>query len=474
MKKESAKAKQKKMGKDIYEKLLYKTTHIADELPKDKKKAFDFCEDYKQFLNVSKTERETCFQTIKILKKAGYELFDETKTYKPGDKIYANNRNKSVICSTIGKKQLKEGTRLVISHIDSPRLDLKANPMYEDSEIALFKTHYYGGIRKYQWGTTPLSLHGVIYKNDGTCVNINIGEDEKDPVFCVTDLLPHLSAQQNQRTLKEGLKGEELNIVIGCLPIEDKEVKNRVKLGILMLLNEKYGITEKDFISAEIEAVPAFKAKDVGFDAGLIGAYGHDDKVCAYTSLVAEIQTKTPEFTTVCAMVDKEETGSMGTTGLEGDYLFHYLQKLCTAQKSDYINMLQNSKCMSADVNVALDPTFPDVVEKLNVAKINHGVVVTKYTGAGGKGGTNDADAEMVNYIARILDEDNVMWQTGELGKVDAGGGGTVAKYCANRNIDTIDVGVATLSMHSPFELVAKLDVYMTFKAFKAFINAKY
>ncbi len=463
------KANVKLTGKELAKKLLFETEHVADISPKTTKKAFDFCENYKAYLDAAKTERLACDATVDILKKAGYTPFDRNKKYKQGDKIYDINRGKALIITTIGKKSMSEGVRIVASHIDSPRVDLKANPLYEDSGMALFKTHYYGGIRKYQWGATPLSLIGVVYKKDGTCAHINIGEDEKDPVFCITDLLPHLAATQNKRSLPEGLKGEELNIVLGSLPIDDKEVKDRIKLYIMQLLNEKYGITERDFTCAEIEAVPAFKAKDVGLDRSLIGAYAHDDRVCAYTSLMAEIETKNPEYTTACMLADKEEVGSDGTTGLQCDYYFNYLQELCQNQGADYLDMCKNSKCLSADVNVALDPTFPDVTEKMNTAKINHGVVVTKYTGARGKGGTNDANAEMVSFVARLLDDAGVVWQTGELGKVDQGGGGTVAKYIANKNVDVIDIGVPTLSMHSPFELVAKLDVFMTYKAFKAF-----
>ncbi len=473
MKKEATKEKAKVTAKELEKKLTYSTTHTAHKVKNVQKKAFDFCEDYKLFLDSSKTERLACAEVLRRAKKAGYKEFDKNKSYKTGDKIYAVNRGKYIICATIGKKNIEDGVRMTISHIDSPRLDLKANPLYEDMELSLFKTHYYGGIRKYQWGATPLSLQGVVHKTDGTTVEINIGEQKGDPVFCVTDLLPHLAAEQSRRTLGEGLKGEELNILVGSIPFMDDSVKQGVKLYTLQILNEKYGITERDFISAEIEAVPAFKASDVGFDRGIIGAYGHDDRVCAYTSLVAEIEVKEPEFTTVCVMADKEEVGSDGATGMQSDYLFHFLQRLCKTQSADYLTMLEGTKCLSADVNAAFDPTFPDVVEKRNCAKFNHGVVLTKYTGSRGKSGTNDANSEMVAYVASIFDKAEIQWQTGELGKVDQGGGGTVAKYVANRNIDVVDVGVPTLSMHAPFELVAKLDVYMTYKAFKAFISAK-
>lgn len=453
--------------------LLYKPEHTADAAPRALKKAMRFCEDYKQFLNAAKTEREAAQEIVRRLTKAGYRAFSEDNAYQPGDKVYFLNRGKAVIAATIGTKSLADGAHLSIAHIDSPRLDLKPNPLYEDSELALLKTHYYGGIRKYQWGAIPLSLHGVIIKKNGEAVTVCIGEDEGDPVFCVNDLLPHLGQEQSKRPLSEGLKGEELNIIIGSLPCEDKDEKERVKLQVMQLLNEKYGITERDFTRAELEAVPAFKATDVGLDRSMIGSYGHDDRVCAYTALMAEIEVTEPAFTTVCVLTDKEETGSDGTTGLQCDYLFHFLEDLAEAQGVPYRKVLRNSMCLSADVNAAFDPTFPDVMEKRNAAYLNRGVVLTKYTGARGKNSTNDASAEVMGYVSCLLDAEKVQWQTGELGKVDFGGGGTIAKYVANRNIDVVDVGVPVLSMHAPFELVSKLDVYMAYKAFAAFASAK-
>ncbi len=459
----------KKDGKILSETLLFQTEHIAEIDAENQKKASEFCEGYKKYLDKAKTEYAAVETSIEMLKKAGFKEFDKGKKYKAGDKIYVNNREKALVCAVIGTKSVENGVRLVISHVDAPRLDLKPNPLYEDSEFALFKTHYYGGVRKYQWGATPLSIHGVVYKADGTKVTISMGEDEGDAVFCITDLLPHLAQQQSQRKLAEGLKGEELNIMIGSIPFEDKEVKNRFKLYAMQLLNEKYGITERDFTRAELQAVPAFKAKDVGLDRSMIGAYGQDDRICAYTSLMALLNEQNPEYTNICVLTDKEETGSNGTTGLQCDYTFHFLQRLANMQNADYITMLENSKCLSADVNVAMDPTFGDVSEKNNCAKFNHGVIVTKYTGSRGKGDTNDADAKTVAYVTKIFDDAGVTWQTGELGKVDQGGGGTIAKYVANRNVDVIDIGVPILSMHAPFELSAKLDVYMTYKAFCAF-----
>ncbi len=478
MKKEATKSDKKaknakKSGKELAEKLFYKTEHIADCAPKAQSQATKFCEGYKKFLDDAKTEYEACTTAIEILKKEGYVEFDRKANYKAGDKIYLNNRDKSVVAAQIGTYSLEKGAHLMIAHIDAPRLDLKPKPLYEDSELALFKTHYYGGIRKYQWGATPLSLHGVVYKADGTKITVKMGEDEGDAVFCVTDLLPHLAQQQSQRKLSEGLKGEELNILVGSLPYEDKDVTNRVKLYAMQILNEKYGICEKDFTRAELQAVPAFKAKDVGLDRSLIGAYGQDDRVCSYTSLMALIDAKKPKFTTICVLTDKEEVGSDGTTGLQSDYTFHFIERLAKMQDADYITCLENSICLSADVNVALDPTFPEVCEKSNTAKVNHGVIVTKYTGSGGKYSTNDADAKTVAYVENLFDEAGVVWQTGELGKVDQGGGGTIAKYVANKNVDVIDLGVPILSMHAPFELASKLDVYMTYKAFCAFANSE-
>lgn len=460
---------EKSAGKLLQEKLFFEQKHIADLQPDCAEKAQRFCEDYKAFLNAAKTEREAASEIERRALASGYVPFVPGRTYAPGTKIYYKNRGKAMVCATIGTKPLQEGVRLMIAHIDSPRLDLKPNPLYEDSGLTLFKTHYYGGIRKYQWGATPLSLHGVVFKKDGTSVTLRVGEDAGDPVFCVTDLLPHLAAEQNKRTLGEGLKGEELNIVVGSLPYADEELKDRVKLCTMQLLNERYGITERDFTRAEVEAVPAFKASDVGFDRSMIGAYGHDDRVCAYTALMAELETQMPEHTTVCVLTDKEETGSDGVTGLQSDYVFLFLGHLAQAAGADYRLLLENSKCISADVNAAFDPTFPDVLDRANAAQLNRGVVVTKYTGSRGKYSTNDAGAEMMSFVTKILDAAGVVWQTGELGKVDLGGGGTIAKYVANRGVDVVDIGVPMLSMHAPFELVAKLDVYMTYKAFAAF-----
>lgn len=459
----------KTKGQELAEKLVWKAPNIAKDAPKQIAKAEKFCEGYKKFLNEGKTERECVAALTARLVKAGYKPYDVNASYKPGDKVYYVNRKKSLIATTFGAKGLEYGVRLNGAHIDSPRLDLKPSPLYEKDDIALFKTHYYGGIRKYQWTTIPLAMHGVVVKKDGEVVDIKIGEDENDPVFCITDLLPHLSAKQNERKLSDGIRGEELNIVVGSVPYQDDEVKEPVKLMALKLLNDKYGITEADFYRAEIEMVPAVKAADVGLDRSLVGAYGQDDRVCAYTALMAEIDTDMPEHTTVTFFADKEEIGSEGNTGLNSDFLLHYLEDLAEQAGVNIRTLLRNSMCLSSDVNAAFDPTFPQVYEPLNSSYINKGCVLTKYTGARGKSGSNDASAETMAEVIRIMEKEGVYWQAGELGAVDEGGGGTIAKLVAHMDIDTVDLGVPVLSMHAPFELTSKLDVYNTYKAFKAF-----
>lgn len=430
-----------------------------------------FCEDYKKFLDRAKTEREAAAVAVEMLKAKGYVEYVPGMKLNPGDKIYKNNRDKAVVMAIIGTEPIRSGVRLCAAHIDSPRLDLKQNPLYEDSEMALFKTHYYGGIKKYQWTAMPLALHGVIVKSDNSKITVSIGEDEGDPVFCVTDLLPHLGTDQMKRTLAQGIKGEELNIVIGSRPFRDDEGSELVKLNILSILFEKYGITESDFISAELEAVPAFKARDIGFDRSMIGSYGHDDRVCAYTAFAATLDCENPKHTVVTVLTDKEETGSDGNTGLCSSYLEYFIADLAEDLGSNGRTVLSASQCLSADVNAAFDPTFPEVMERNNCAYINKGVCVTKFTGARGKSGTSDASAEFVGRVRNLLDSNNVIWQTGELGKVDMGGGGTVAAYIANLDVDTIDVGVPVLSMHAPFEIVSKIDVYSAYRAFSVFIN---
>ncbi len=435
-------------------------------------KAQDFCQEYKNFLNCSKTEREAVHYAVARAEAQGFVPFDPNTAYKAGDKVYLNNRGKALILAVVGKNCLCDGVHILAAHTDSPRLDLKQVPVYEDGEMAYFKTHYYGGIKKYQWVTTPLSLHGVLVKNDGTTVTVRVGEDEGDPVFCVTDLLPHLAADQMKRPAAELIRGEELNLVVGSLPFRDDEASERVKLNLLKILFEKYGVTEADFLSAELEVVPAFKAGDVGFDRSFVGGYGQDDRVCAFTEMEAVFDCGVPDTTVMCIFADKEEIGSCGSTGMKCAFLRHFIEDLAAAHGIEGRTVLKNSKCLSADVSAAFDPTFADVYERKNNAFVNYGVSICKYTGSRGKGGSSDASAEFMGWVRKILDEGNVLWQTSELGKVDQGGGGTVAAYIAELDVDTIDVGVPVLSMHAPYEMTSKIDVYSTYRAFVEFCKA--
>lgn len=464
-------SEKKSAAKELKEKLFAKRKNGLFRMSEEELvKCDSFCEEYKKFLDGAKTEREAVKTAISLLESRGFKEFKKGMKLSAGDKIYRNNRGKAILTAVIGSEPISAGVRLCAAHIDSPRLDMKQNPIYEDNEIALFKTHYYGGIKKYQWTAIPLSLHGVIVRSDGSEVTVNIGDDDCDPVFCVTDLLPHLATEQMKRNLAQGIKGEELNIIIGSRPFRDDEASEAVKLNILNILYEKYGVTESDFISAELEAVPAFKAKDIGFDRSMIGAYGHDDRVCAYTALAAALECENPKHTAVTVLTDKEETGSDGNTGLCSAYLKYFIADLAENLGTNARTVLSASQCLSADVNAAFDPTFPEVNDRNNCAYINKGVCVTKFTGARGKSGTSDASAEFVGCVRNLLDRENVVWQTGELGKVDMGGGGTVAAYIANLNVDTIDVGVPVLSMHAPYEIVSKIDVYMAYRAFSVFI----
>lgn len=456
-------------GKELQEELTWKFPHIAKEAPEQVEEAAAFCEGYKAFLDEGKTERECVKKAVELLKAAGYAEFDTKGSYQPGNKVYYVNRNKAIIATTFGEKSVKEGIRMNGAHIESPRLDLKPSPVYEKDDMALFKTHYYGGIRKYQWATIPLAMHGVIIKKNGETVELNLGEKPGDPVFCITDLLPHLSAEQNERKLKDGIKGEELNIVIGSIPYTDDEVKEPVKLMALKLMNEQFGITEKDFLRAEVEFVPAHKASDVGFDRSMVGAYGQDDRICAYTALMAEIDTKNPTYTTMTILTDKEEIGSEGNTGLNSNYVGDYITYLAELEGVNPKEVFRNTICLSSDVNAAYDPTFASVYDPLNSSYVNKGCVLTKYTGARGKSGSNDASAELMAKVIGIMEKEGVYWQIGELGAVDVGGGGTIAKFVASMNIDVVDLGVPILSMHAPFELASKLDVLNTYRAFKAF-----
>lgn len=459
---------------DIKKELFYEPKH-AMEIVDDAvvKAADDFCEGYKKYLDEAKIERETVDFFVKEAEARGYTEFDRTKKYVVGDKVYYNNRGKAIILCVFGKKSISEGVKISAAHIDSPRLDLKPNPLYEDSSLAFFKTHYYGGIKKYQWTAIPLALHGVVVKANGESVKVCIGEDDNDPQFVITDLLPHLANDQMKQTMSDGIKGEQLNILIGSRPFSKDEDADKVKLNIMKILNEKYGIVEGDFLSAELELVPAFKARDIGLDRSLIGAYGHDDKVCAYPAAQAIFDVVEPEYTCLTVLADKEETGSDGNTGLHSSYMKYFISDLAVMENVEPWRVMSASECLSADVNAAFDPNFPEVSERKNSSFVNNGVVITKYTGARGKGGTSDASAEYMGKIRRMLNANDVVWQIGELGKVDAGGGGTVAMYVANLDIDTIDLGVPVLSMHAPLEVVSKLDVYMAYKAFKVFFEQK-
>lgn len=458
-----------KDAEKLSKELLFSYKHVAKEDKKEFKKSDEFSTAYKEFLNKAKTERECVALAKEMLIKAGYKEFDITKKYKAGDKVYKINRGKAIMAATFGSKDLNEGIRINAAHIDSPRLDLKPNPLYEKNELAFFKTHYYGGIRKYQWVTIPLAMHGVVVKKDGTKVEINIGEVEDDPVFMISDLLPHLGMKQGERKLAEGINGEELNIIVASLPLDDTDIKDAVKLHAMKLLNDRYGITERDFARAEIEFVPALKARDMGFDRSLIAAYGQDDRICAYPALIAEIETKKPEYTTLTVLADKEEIGSVGNTGLHSNFVYDFISMLATNKKADVRVLCENSACLSSDVNAAYDPTFDSVFEANNSCYLNHGCVLTKYTGARGKYSSSDASAEFMAKVIDIMDKAGVHWQIGELGAVDVGGGGTVAQFIAMLNIDVVDLGIPVLAMHAPCEVASKIDLYNAYKAFKAF-----
>ncbi len=436
-------------------------------------KCDEFCEGYKEFLYSCKTEREVAAWAENIAQSNGFVKFDEFgDALNAGDKVYVANRGKAIILCVKGKRSIKDGVRISAAHIDSPRIDLKQCPVYESDGLGFFKTHYYGGIKKYQWTAVPLSLHGRICKNDGSFVDVKIGEAEGEPKFCITDILPHLGGEQMARKANEIVKGEELNVVIGSRPFKDDEESERIKLNLLSILYEKYGIVERDFLSAELELVPAFSVDDIGLDRSLIGGYGHDDRVCSYPALQAVLDIdEAPEYTAITVLTDKEETGSDGNTGLNSSYLKYFIEDLARLEGYEGRDVLRNSKCLSADVNAAYDPTWASAFEKNNASFINNGVVVTKFTGARGKSGTSDASAEYVSWVKTLLEENGVLWQSGELGKVDGGGGGTVAMFIANMDVDTIDVGVPVLSMHAPYEIVAKIDVYMAYKAFLTFFT---
>ncbi len=464
--------KEKSKAEQLAAKLLFKSKNAYETMSADEiKAAYDYCEDYKKFLDGGKTERECVKEAVKLLGANGFKPYALGDAVEVGGKYYYDNHAKSLVAFVIGTESLENGINLSAAHIDSPRTDLKQHPIYEADGMCFFKTHYYGGIKKYQWTTIPLALHGVITKADGETIDFCVGEDDGDPIFYIDDLLPHLAQDQMRKSLADGITGEQLNVLIGSRPFEEK-TSEAVKLNILSILNEKYGITEADFMSAEICAVPAVKARDVGFDRSMISSYGHDDRVCAYPSLTALMTLDKPAHTAMAVLADKEEIGSEGNSGMQCEVFFDIIAALSNYFGVNDAKVRLNSKCLSADVNAAFDPNFPEVNERRNACFLNYGVVVTKFTGSRGKGGSNDASAEFMGYVRNLLDAAGVVWQTSELGKVDQGGGGTVAKYISQRNIDTVDIGVPVISMHAPYEVVAKTDVYQTHKALEAFFKA--
>ena len=454
------------------EELTFKQKSVYETADEKKiREIYDFAEGYKTWLDASRTERLAVREAVKLAQEKGFQPWMPGKKHKSGEKLYFVNREKGLTLAVIGKQPLSEGANIAAAHVDNPRMDLKQYPLYEDGEMAFFKTHYYGGIKKYQWVVTPLALVGVVVRADGTKVDVSIGLSKGEPRFVITDLLPHLAADQMKKNAAELIPGEGLNILLASRPDEEKG-EGRVKLNVLKLLNEKYGITEADFLSAELCAVPADEITDIGLDRSLIGGFGHDDRVCAYAELMAILETKAPQKTAVCLLVDKEEIGSEGVTGMLSASFDRFMEDLCASQGVSLKECFAHSFCLSADVCNAFDPNFPEVSDKRNNARLNYGVGIIKFTGSRGKSGSNDASAEVVGKVRRLLDGAGVSWQMGELGKVDQGGGGTVAKFTAQRDIDTIDAGVPVLSMHAPFEVISKADLYMTYAAVKAMYAA--
>ncbi len=464
---------EKTVGQEMLEKLSYKKKNVFEQATAEKiAEIYEYSKGYMQYLDNAKTEREAVDASIDMLKASGYTEYKFGDKISVGDKKYFNQHGKSLVAFSVGSNDVeKNGIRILASHIDSPRIDLKQVPMYEDSGMCFLKTHYYGGVKKYQWTAIPLALHGVMIKANGETVKVLIGEDESDPIFYINDLLPHLAQRQSQEPLGSAISGESLNILIGGLPYADAEVKDKIKLTALSLLNEKYGVTEEDFLSAELSLVPAFKARDIGLDRALIASYGHDDRVCSYPALTALIDNPETENTVMVVLADKEETGSDGLTGMQSDFLVDIIEEISENLGKNSIIVRSKSKCLSADVTAAYDPNFAEVYEKTNSAMLSFGTAICKYTGARGKSGTSDASAELVGFVRKLFAEHGVIWQMCELGKVDAGGGGTVAKFIANHNIETIDIGVPVISMHAPYEVVSKADVHSTYEAFSAFVK---
>ena len=470
----------KKEKKSIEEELSLKNESVwktADE--KTVKKIFDYAEKYKKFLDEAKTERESIAYIIEKAEKMGFKPLDTVKELNPGDRVYVVNREKNAALIVIGKRPVSDGVNLVGSHIDAPRVDLKVHPLYEDGdgEMALFKTHYYGGIKKYQWVNIPLAIHGVIYTKEGKRVDLKIGEDETDEIFVFADLLPHLARKtQGERKGMSVIEGEELNLLVGSMPINDEDVKAKIKTNILKILNDRYEIVEEDFLRAELEIVPAWKARDVGFDRSMVGAYGQDDRICGYTSFTAISEIKKPERTAISLFFDKEEIGSDGNTGAQSNFLVLLMADLLKHEGKegmfDVLDALEKSMALSADVDAGINPTYKNVHDLKNAAKIGHGIIVTKFTGSGGKYSSNDAHAEYMSFITRMFTEKKIPWQAGELGKVDEGGGGTIAKYISRYGVETVDCGPGVISMHSPLELSSKADVYASHLAYKAFLES--
>ena len=467
---------EKTQGEELKERLFNKKENGWESASESEKEAiYEYCDGYMNFLNKSKTEREIVANAKEMAKAKGFKDINEFEKLNPGDKVYYVNREKNLYLAVIGYESIENGMNIVGAHADSPRLDLKPNPLYEDGEFAYLKTHYYGGIKKYQWTTIPLAIHGVIVKTNGEKVMINIGEDEKDPIFTITDLLPHLAQEQMQKKLKDGIAAEDLNLLIGSIPYKDDKVSEKVKLNILNILNKKYGIVEKDFISAEIELVPAFKCRSLGFDESLVAGYGQDDKVCVYTSLTAILNVENPARTAVCLFSDKEEIGSMGNTGMQSQVFDTFISEILNRLWINRPNLLEkvfcNSKMLSSDVDAGFDPIYASASEVNNAAFLNKGIGLNKYTGAAGKYDSSDANAEFVAEIRKMLEENNIHYQFSELGKIDIGGGGTIAYILANKGVDVIDCGVPVLSMHSPYEVTSKYDIYQATKAYEAFFR---
>ena len=468
-----AKDTEKSLGATLEEKLLYKKKNFFEEADESKvKEAFDYAVGYMKYIDDSKTEREAVVASIKYAEKMGFTEYNFGDKISVGDKKYFNNRGKSLVLFKIGKDDIaKHGIRILASHIDAPRIDVKQNPLYEDSGMAFLKTHYYGGIKKYQWTAIPLALHGVVVLASGDVVDVCIGEYDGDPVFYINDLLPHLAREQVTKPLATAIDGETLNVLVGGFPFKDKDVKDKVKLSVLSKLNEKYGMQEADFLSAELSLVPAFKSRDVGLDRALIAAYGHDDRVCSYPALTAICEDKGDEKTSIVVLADKEEIGSEGNTGMQCGVYEDIINEIAVALGKSPAMVRRNSKCLSADVTACFDPNFAGVYEKRNSSMLSCGTAICKFTGSGGKSGSSDANAEFVGFVRKLFEENGVFWQTAELGRVDAGGGGTVAKFIAKLNIDVIDIGVPVISMHAPYELISKADLFSTYEAFKAFIK---